>query len=61
MSKKSYEKANFATPTSDNGTKNWLDWLVMARDVLLFMILVGAAWRILPSLWSMIEASISGK
>jgi uncharacterized membrane protein len=61
MSKKSYEKANFTTPKGDDGSTQWLDWLEMAGKVLAFMLVVGVAWRILPELWSVIDAALSGR
>lgn len=61
MSKKSYEKANFTTPKGSNSATQWLDWLDMAGKVLLFLIFVGAAWKILSELWSVLDAVLSGR
>lgn len=61
MSKKSYEKANFTTPKGGDGAPKWLDWLDMVGAVLFFLIIVGAGWKILSELWSVLEAVLSGR
>lgn len=61
MSKKSYEKANFTTPKDGDSATQWLYWLDSAGKVLLFLIFLGAAWKILPAFWSVIDAVLSGQ
>lgn len=60
MSKKSYEKANFETPNARASFK-WPAWVWRGGEILAGLFLVGALLRVLPDLWALIEAVLSGQ
>lgn len=60
MSKKSYEKANFASPKGWASFK-WPAWVWRGGEILAVLFVVGALLRVLPELWAVIEAVLSGQ
>lgn len=60
MSKKSYEKANFETPKAKEIYK-WPVSVWRGGEILAGLFVVGALLRVLPDLWAVIEALLSGR